>query len=88
MSIFKKLTITVFDKFEQLEEIKIFANIYNFDLRILDMVDNLNLYTTNIKIFFTNKKEGLHIVNEFAKLNFACLTNDTMKDRFIMKLII
>jgi hypothetical protein len=86
--VYKKLTLTIFDKFEKIEEIKEFANIYNFDLQILNMVDNLNLYKTNIKIFYTNKKEGLHIVNEFTKLNFACLSNDTMKDRFIMKLII
>ena len=84
--IFKKLTLTVFDKFEKIEEIKDLSNIYNFDLKILDMADNLHLYKTNIKIFYTNKQEGLHIVNEFIKLNFAYLTNDTIKDRYIMKL--
>ena len=48
--IFKKLTLTVFDKFEKIEEIKDLSNIYNFDLKILDMADNLHLYKTNINI--------------------------------------
>jgi hypothetical protein len=56
LQVYKKLTLTIFDKFEKIEEIKDFANIYNFDLQILNMADNLNLYKTNIKIFYTNSQ--------------------------------